>query len=57
MNKNFNSEIPDPLIERGSIKIDNNLINNNQPLLEVSELKTYFFTEDGVVKAVVGVEI
>jgi len=30
---------------------------NNQALLEVKNLKTYFFTEDGVVKAVDGVDI
>ena len=30
--------------------------NNSQPLLEVKNLKTYFFTEDGVVKAVDGVD-
>jgi len=31
------------------------LTNNNQPLLEIIGLKTHFFTEDGVVKAVDGV--
>ena len=32
------------------------MTNNNQTLLEVKNLKTYFFTEDGVVKAVDGVD-
>src|SRR5574339_1296840 len=30
-------------------------MNNNKPLLEVKALKTYFYTEDGVVRAVDGV--
>lgn len=30
--------------------------NNNKPLLEVKNLKTYFYTEDGIVKAVNGVD-
>jgi oligopeptide/dipeptide ABC transporter ATP-binding protein len=30
--------------------------DKNQPLLEVKNLKTYFFTEDGVVKAVDGID-
>ena len=31
-------------------------INNKKSLLEVKDLKTYFFTEDGIVKAVDGVD-
>jgi len=31
--------------------------NNTQPLLEIKNLKTYFFTEDGTVRAVDGVDI
>lgn len=31
------------------------MVNNNNPLLQVSNLKTYFFVEEGVVKAVDGV--
>ena len=30
-------------------------MNNGKPLLEVKELKTYFYTEDGIVRAVDGV--
>jgi len=30
--------------------------NNKQPLLDVQNLKTYFYTEDGIVKAVDGVD-
>lgn len=32
------------------------IINNKKSLLEVKDLKTYFFTEDGIVKAVDGVD-
>src|SRR5215510_4127933 len=32
-------------------------MNNNQPLLEIRNLKTYFYTEDGIVRAVDGVDI
>ena len=30
--------------------------NNDRPLLEVKGLKTYFYTEDGVVQAINGVD-
>jgi len=32
-------------------------MNNNKPLLEVKGLKTYFYTEDGIVRAVDGVDL
>src|SRR5574341_186567 len=32
-------------------------MSNNKPLLEVKGLKTYFYTEDGIVRAVDGVDI
>ncbi len=32
-------------------------MDNNKPLLEVKGLKTYFYTEDGVVRAVDGVDL
>jgi peptide/nickel transport system ATP-binding protein len=32
------------------------IVNNSDPILEVKNLKTYFFTEDGIVKAVDGVD-
>jgi len=32
------------------------MIKNKKLLLEVKNLKTYFFTEDGIVKAVDGVD-
>ena len=31
-------------------------MTNNKPLLEVKGLKTYFYTEDGIVRAVDGVD-
>ena len=35
---------------------ENNNKDNSKPLLQVKNLKTYFYTEDGVVKAVDGVD-
>ena len=32
-------------------------MNNNKPLLEVKGLKTYFYTDDGIVRAVDGVDL
>ncbi len=42
-------------IEQKSIHVGP-MTNSNQPLIEIRNLKTYFFTDEGVVKAVDGVD-
>src|SRR5215204_1911219 len=41
---------------RSFLNMEHPVINNDQPLLEVKGLKTYFYTEDGVVRAINGVD-
>jgi len=38
-------------------KPDRTFSENSQPLLEIKDLRTYFFTRDGTLKAVDGVSL
>jgi oligopeptide/dipeptide ABC transporter ATP-binding protein len=43
-------------VQKQTNQTQNAQVQNGKPLLEVSGLKTYFYTEDGVVKAINGVD-